>query len=474
MMSMQENIAGVDTQTLVVGLGASGMSCARFLHQRGEPFAIMDSRDAPPALQQLHEEMPAVPTYFGGFDEHILKTAKRILISPGLSLKEPLITKAINAGVEVYGDIELFARYADAPVVAITGSNGKTTVTTLLGEMANTAGLNVKVGGNIGTPALDLLRQSLAMEEERDTPSKGTDFYVLELSSFQLETTQSLNACAAVVLNVSPDHMDRYADVAEYAHSKQRIYRGDGTLVINRDDKAVVAMRAEFLQANSNRKVIYFSLQQPADDEFGIQTFDGRQWLAHGEKRLLDVSELRIPGSHNQANALAALALGFAMNIPMEVMCNVLRQFNGLPHRTQWVAQIDGVNWYNDSKGTNVGATVAAIAGMSGEKILLAGGDGKDADFTPLKSAVVNHGVKAVVLIGKDGPSIEKVLAGCVPIHFAINMGEAVKQAHALARSLAQPGASVLLSPACASFDMFANYVERGDVFMQSVKELQS
>ena len=469
-MTLAENNSNTVTPTLVVGLGASGLSCARFLHQRGELFAVIDSRSAPPGLQQLQNEMPEVPVFCGGFDASVMKTAQRVLLSPGISLKEPHIAAALQGGADIFGDIELFARHADAPVVAITGSNGKSTVTTLVGEMAKAAGLKVKVGGNLGTPALDLLRESMAVGQSGSQREHNTDFYVLELSSFQLETTRSLNAYAAVVLNVSADHMDRYETMDEYAQAKQRVYNGDGILVVNRDDACVVAMESRFLQKDNQRRVVWFSLQAPRDQEFGIHTAGGQQWLAFGKNRLLKTDELRIPGKHNQANALAALALGDAMRIPMNTMLLVLREFTGLPHRTQWVATVDGVNWYNDSKGTNVGATVAAVAGMPGNKVLIAGGDGKGADFTPLKDLVINHNVTAVVLLGRDGPLIAKALDSAVAIRFAKDMVDAVNQAQALA----SPGDNVLLSPACASFDMFSNYVERGEVFTQAVLGLQA
>lgn len=468
-MAIAENNS-IDNQTLIVGLGASGLSCARFLRYCGESFTVVDSRVSPPGLENLQKEMPEVQSFCGGFDSPVMRSAKRILLSPGISLKDPYIAAALQRGADIFGDIELFARNADAPVVAVTGSNGKSTVTMLVGDMAKAAGLNVRVGGNLGTPALDLLRESLFVGKDTNAGENQTDFYVLELSSFQLETTRSLNAYAAAVLNVSPDHMDRYESVDEYAEAKQRVYNGDGILVVNRDDPRVVDMESRFFRQNSHRRVVRFGLQTPYDQEFGIQTVEGRRWLAYGNNRLLNVDELRIPGTHNQANALAALALGDAMRIPMNTMLAVLREFSGLPHRTQWVANFNGVNWYNDSKGTNVGATVAAVAGMPGNKVLIAGGDGKGADFSPLKDAVIHHNVSAVVLIGRDGPLIEKALSNSVPVYFAKDMSDAVKQALALVR----PGDSVLLSPACASFDMFSNYVERGNAFTQAVLGLQA
>jgi UDP-N-acetylmuramoylalanine--D-glutamate ligase len=461
MITTQNNSTDSSTQTLIVGLGATGMSCARFLRQRGETFSVIDSRSMPPALQQLQDEMPEVQAFCGSFDVPVMRTAQRIVLSPGISMQEPPIAAARQRGADIFGDIELFARHVDAPVVAITGSNGKSTVTALVGEMAKAAGIKVKVGGNIGTPALDLL-------QSRNEKDARTDFYVLELSSFQLETTRSLNAYAAVVLNVSPDHMDRYHDINEYAAAKQSIYQGEGILVANGDDAWVVAMESVFKQQNANRRVIRFTLQSPKEQEFGIHSEDGEQWLAFGNNRLLNTQALRIAGKHNQANALAALALGDAMRIPMTTMLDALREFPGLPHRTQWVATINGVNWYNDSKGTNVGATVAAVAGMPCSKVLIAGGDGKGADFTPLKNMAINHDVKAVVLIGRDGPAIAQALDAAVPVSYAMDMSDAVNQANELARA----GDCVLLSPACASFDMFENYMARGNAFEQAVKRL--
>lgn len=464
----EQNTKSDYADTLVLGLGVSGLSCARFLHYQDHAFAVADTREAPPGLNELRDEMPDVAVHLGSMNDIASQSLKRLIVSPGISVKEPFIVAAKQNGVEVFGDIELFARNVDAPVVAIAGSNGKSTVTTLLGEMAKAAGLKVKVGGNLGTPALQLLQQSLQQRNQIANDSAATDYYILELSSFQLETTASLNAVAAVVLNVSADHMDRYDSFADYAEAKQRVYQGNGVMVTNADDDTVVAMEQVFLQAQPQRRVVRFTLQTPQQHEFGILEHQGEDWLAFGDKELLPVKELRIAGRHNQANALAALALGDVMRIPMQVMLTVLRDFAGLPHRTQWVAEIDGVNWYNDSKGTNVGATVSAVAGLPGQKVLIAGGIGKDADFAPLQKAVEMYEVKAVVLMGHDAATIASALNNCVPVVFADDMQAAVLQA----KQLATPGDNVLLSPACASFDMFANFAERGDVFMRAVKGL--
>lgn len=436
--------------TLIVGLGKTGLSCARFLTGQGVPLAVTDSRAQPPGLIELQRNLPDIAVFVGGFDPMVFAAAQQLIVSPGVSLREPLIADAILRDTPVLGDIELFARYAKAPVVAITGSNGKSTVTTLVAEMAKNAGRSVRAGGNLGTPALDLLAAT------------EPDLYVLELSSFQLETTASLNAAAAVVLNISIDHMDRYQNIDEYIAAKERVYRGTGIMVLNADDAAVMAM------AQRDRTTVSFGLSEPGNESianhFGVIDSAGQAWLAHGTQLLMAVTDVRIKGLHNIANALAALALGNAVGLPMDAMLGTLRDFPGLPHRSQWVAELDGVAWYNDSKGTNVGATLAALQGMPGKVVLIAGGVGKDADFTPLRQAALEK-ARAVVLIGRDAPLIEAALNGVVAVAHATTMQDAVIQA----RYLAQSGDVVLLSPACASFDMFSGYEERGQVFTDAV-----
>jgi len=437
-----------DVRYLVVGLGKTGLSCARFLARRGLKVAVVDSRAQPPGLEELRGEFPDMAVETGVFEGELMDAAEVLVVSPGISVKEPAIAAARQRGAVVLGDVEIFARLATAPVIAITGSNGKSTVTTLVGEMARDAGRKVGVGGNIGTPVLELLDDEY-------------ELYVLELSSFQLETTHSLQPLAAVVLNVSPDHMDRYENEAEYAEAKRGIYRGEGVMVINQDDPVVMEM------AEPGRQAVGFTLEEAGEGEYGLQYDDGRLWLARGDECLIAADELKIPGKHNIANALAALALGEAAGLPMASMLETLRRFPGLPHRTQWVAMVDGVNWYNDSKGTNVGATVAAIDGLGGWLVLIAGGDGKGADFTPLRPAVADK-VREVVLIGRDGPAIAEAIEGATEVSYAKDMEAAVQRA----AQVAQPGDSVLLSPACASFDMFKNYEHRGEVFMAAVRRL--
>ncbi len=440
-----------EARTLIVGLGATGLSCARFLAQRGVEVAVIDSRQQPPALADMQRELPHVALFTGGFDAEVFGRAERILVSPGVSLQEPLLVEAQQRGVEVIGDIELFARTALAPVVAITGSNGKSTVTTLLGAMAQLAGRNVRVGGNLGTPALDLV-------EEQEP-----DLYVLELSSFQLETVQSLHCRVATVLNISPDHLDRYDSLAAYARAKQRIFSGAEIQIVNRDDVAAAGL------ASDEAPIVGFCLDEPApsSQDFGLlETQDGC-WIAKGSERWMPASAVRIPGRHNLANALAALALGDALGFPREAMLQVLKEFQGLPHRTQWVAETGGVRWFNDSKATNPGAALAAIHGFDGPLVLIAGGQGKGADFSGLAASLGGR-VKAVVLLGEAADEIDAALQGKVATQRAADMFDAVRQAVALA----VPGDTVLLSPACASFDMFSDYQQRGELFMQAVQEL--
>jgi UDP-N-acetylmuramoylalanine--D-glutamate ligase len=376
-----------------------------------------------------------------------------VIVSPGLSLDHPALLSARAAGAELIGDIELFARLVHAPVVGITGSNGKSTVTTLVGAMGAAAGISVGVGGNLGTPALDLIT----------VPEP--DYYVLELSSFQLETTTSLDATVACVLNVSPDHLDRHGTEGSYVAAKARIFHGQGAMVINADDPVVAAMILP------GRRIISFTLVEPTGYDYGITCTDGRQWLARGDKRLLAVDEMRIKGLHNAQNALAALAIGSEMGLSDVAMCSVLRSFPGLPHRCAFVAEHHGIEWYNDSKGTNVGATEAALAGLltAGRMgVLIAGGQGKGQNFSPLARAAVGR-LRAAVLIGEDRALIAEALAGVVPV---ILQAAGLREAVAEASRLAQRGDVVLLSPACASLDQFESYAHRGRVFVSAVESL--
>jgi UDP-N-acetylmuramoylalanine--D-glutamate ligase len=443
-----------DFKTLVVGLGKTGVSCARYLRAQGVSVALTDSRASPPGLEEMRRDLPDVPIHAGGFEPAVFAAAEELVISPGVPLAEPLIQAALARGIPVLGDVALFARAARAPLCAITGSNGKSTVTTLVGQMAASCGRRVAVGGNLGEPVLDLLDDAV-------------ELYVVEVSSFQLETTPLLGAWAAVCLNVSPDHMDRYTSLDAYAAAKARVYSGAQVAVINRDDPRVCAMapRAE--------REIGFTLGEPAARDFGLADRDAEPWLYRGPEPLMPAGEVLIPGRHNQGNALAALALAEACGLDLGPSLEALRRFPGLPHRSQLVAERHGVRWYDDSKGTNPGATIAALEGLvppgaAHRAVLIAGGDGKGTDFAPLGPAV-QRAARAVVLIGRDAPLIAAVLADRTEIRRAADMVEAVT----LAAELAQHGDCVLLSPACASFDMFDNYAHSGRAFVESVRGLR-
>ena len=447
----------LDGITLVVGLGKSGLSALRALTTLGATVAVADSRQDPPGLAAFRAEFPAASCYLGPFDPTLFANATRLVVSPGVAVATPAIAAAAARGVPVWGDIELLARLTQTPVAAITGSNGKSTVTTLLGQMAWQAGVRSAVGGNLGTPALDLWLTQEGHSEAGD-PLRC---YILELSSFQLETTASLNARVATVLNISPDHMDRYAGLEDYIAAKRRIFQGNGVMVVNADDPVVMAM------IKPGRQVVQFGLSAPCPGNFGVRQLGNELWLARGAEPWIAASELKISGDHNLANALAALAMGQALELPRAAMLTALREFTGLAHRTTLVLDQAGVRWFDDSKGTNVGATVAAVRGLPGQVVLIAGGDGKGQDFSPLRAALTDK-ARAVVLIGRDAPLIADALGDSVPIRWASDMEQAVVQA----ANCAQAGDSVLLSPACASFDMFSGYEERGAVFAAAVQRL--
>jgi len=437
---------------IIVGLGKSGMSLVRFLANRGVSFAVADTRENPPELATLRRDYPQVEVRCGELDVEFLCRADELYVSPGLALATPALQQAAARGVKLSGDIELFARHAKAPIIAITGSNAKSTVTTLVGEMAVAAGKRVAVGGNLGTPALDLL-------------SDDVELYVMELSSFQLETTDQLGAEVATVLNISEDHMDRYSGLPAYHLAKHRVFRGARQVVVNRQDVLTRPLIGEGLPCWT------FGLNTPDFHGFGLREENGEKYLAFQFELLMPVRELKIRGAHNQSNALAALALGHAVGLPMDAMLSSLRTFGGLEHRCQWVREREGVNYYNDSKATNVGAALAAIEGLgadiSGKLVLIAGGDGKGADFSGLAAPIAAN-CRAVVLLGRDAELIARVLGDSVPLIRAQSLDEAVQRC----AETAQPGDAVLLSPACASFDMFKNYEERGQLFAQAVRAL--
>ncbi|HYF97999.1 MAG TPA: UDP-N-acetylmuramoyl-L-alanine--D-glutamate ligase [Coxiellaceae bacterium] len=445
---------------LIIGLGVTGLSCLRYLVKQGCQVAVNDSRESPPCLIEAQQQFPNIQIVTGEFSAELIQQADEIIVSPGVALTHPLLVDAKARCVPIVGDIELFARVAKAPIVAITGSNGKSTVTTLVGLMAQQAGLKVKVGGNLGTPVLDFLNEP------------EPDCYVLELSSFQLDTTYSLRATAAIVLNVTPDHMDRYATFTDYVHSKQAIYAGCQHAVVNWDEPAT------WQELDFINKPLAFSINTApiqlnnVAELFGLITEQNQVFLSKGREKLLSVDAMKLKGKHNWQNALAALALGSIIHLPMKAMLQVLQDFPGLPHRCEWVATIHDVDWINDSKGTNVGATQSALMGfgelLSGKRIvLIAGGQAKGADVSVLNPELQRY-VKHVIVLGEDAPILMQNWQKVAPIERVNSLAEAVKHA-ALA---AQAGDTVLLSPACASLDMFKNYEDRGEQFVELVRRL--
>jgi UDP-N-acetylmuramoylalanine--D-glutamate ligase len=436
---------------LLIGLGATGVSCARYFMRLGQPVRVLDSRAEPPGLARLGSLREALDLRLGRFDASALDGVAEVVVSPGVSLEEPVLVEARRRGLALVGDIELFARVAPAPIAAVTGSNGKSTVTTLVAQLASAGGLKVRAGGNLGTPALDLL--------EGEVP----DVYVLELSSFQLETTESLRPIAACVLNITPDHIDRHGSLERYAAAKARILSGARLAVLNRDDPRVMAMW------DGRTPCIRFGLDAPAAGDYGLVEGIAGPMLARGDRSLLAAARLKLRGGHNVANALAALAMSEGLGLDPERLLGALADFTGLPHRAEWVAERGGVTFINDSKGTNVGAAVAALTGMDSPVVLIAGGDGKGADFGPLAEAARGR-VRAAVLLGRDAGRLEHVLAGVCPTVIVGGIEAAVAEA----ARLAVPGDTVLLSPACASTDMYSDYTERGRRFAEAARGLGS
>lgn len=435
-------------RVLVVGLGATGLSVIKFLQQNGIEVAVVDSRDKPPCLETVENDCRDVAVFLGGFNQDVFEAATHIIVSPGVSLDEKEIQAAADRGVPVFGDIDVFSVCADAPIAGITGSNGKSTVTTLLGEMAYQAGMDVRVGGNLGTPALELLTD------------KTADLYVLELSSFQLERTSQLKADVVTLLNISDDHMDRYSSMSAYVAAKERIFFGQGVAILNRQDEAVNAVSLP-----SSRKAISFGLDQPKLGDYGLVQVNGADYLSKGNDALMPVSALKIKGTHNIQNALTAMAMADALAIPKDAQKAALNEFSGLAHRTQWVAEKQGVTWVNDSKATNPGACLAALNGLDAPIILIAGGDGKGADFSMLADAIKEN-VSLIILMGQDAERFRKEAVKSTPYELVMDIEAAVE----LAASRAVIGDTVLLSPACASLDQFKNYQQRGERFIAAVE----
>ena len=438
---------------VVAGLGISGVAAVNFLYEKGYRVAVTDSRENPPG----HDKIPAdVQQIFGHLDTELLLQAEEIIISPGLDPKIPEIQAAIAKNIPVVSEIQILRRATDKPIVAITGSNAKSTVTTLVGLMAKDAGIKVAVGGNLGRPALDLTK---------DDP----DVYVLELSSFQLETTSNLSAEVAVVLNMSEDHLDRHGDMFGYHAAKHRIFQGVKKVVYNRDDSLTRPLVPDAIPMQS------FGLNAPDMNQYGVlRDADGTIWLARGRERLLKSTDMYIQGTHNVANALACLALGEAIGLPLDKMLETLKTFKGLEHRCEFVRELNQVRYYNDSKGTNIGATLAAIDGLGaaievkgGKVAIILGGQGKGQDFTALRASVEKY-AKFAVLIGQDRSIVEAAIQGTTELLHAKSLKEAVE----LCQKNTHENDVVLLSPACASFDMFSGYVQRGQQFVAIVNEL--
>jgi len=444
-------------QVLVLGMGDTGLSCVRWLARHGALVRAADTRAAPPALGAIRAGQPGIPVALGAFQASLLEGVDAVVASPGIALREPVVALALSRGIEVVGDVEILGRAlaGRAPglrVLGVTGTNGKSTVTALAAAMGTAAGVRTVAAGNIGLPVLD----ALTGFEEGGFP----ELLVLELSSYQLETTSSLRLDAAAMLNLTQDHLDRYDTVGDYGRAKERIFTHCRTRVVNRDDPASLAMAG-------GERTFSFGLGVPRlESEWGLDA--RREMLMRGGQALLPVRDMALKGLHNAANGLAAHALASAVGFDGAAMARALATFEGLPHRVQEVARVGSIAFYDDSKGTNVGATVAALQGFEQPVVLIAGGDGKGQDFAPLAPAVARH-ARAVVLIGRDAPVIARALAKAgVPIERAATM-EAAAQA---ALALAKQGDAVLLSPACASFDMFRNYAHRGDVFAAAARAL--
>lgn len=434
----------------VVGLGVTGYSAARYLLARGVDVTLVDSRPMPSLANEFKREFPDIDTQFGAFAEGQLNDASLIVVSPGVSLKEPVLREAKRNGVHIVGDVELFLQENDKPVIAVTGSNGKSTVVTLVGEMCRSAGMDVLVAGNIGLPVLDALTDS-------------TDYQVaiLELSSFQLETTSQVPAEASAILNISADHMDRYDSMGDYMLAKARILRGAKQAVLPRHD--------EWLNQITNvNQVLSFELDEPLDEtSFGVVRKSGKRWLMKGGTKLMKLNDVTLTGLHNVKNVLSAFALVDSLNLPLSHLVSAVKGFNGLAHRMQTVATHNNVLWVNDSKATNVGATATALNNVENNIVWIAGGQGKGADFGELKASITSH-IKHLVLIGEDAPQIDAAVEGLLPISHARSMQAAVEAAAAIATD----NDVVLLSPACASFDMFKSFEHRGDEFTKCVNAI--
>ena len=432
----------------VIGLGATGFSVVRYLRARGLQVQVLDSRTRPPHVKQLAEQYPEVSIHLGEFDQSKMIGSALVVASPGVSLAEPVLREAKRMGARIIGDIELFIEENHKPLIAITGSNGKSTVTTLVGSMCSAGGLETLVAGNIGLPALDAL-----------TDQNEYDVAVLELSSFQLETTSQVPAQASAILNISADHQDRYQSMGDYVLAKARILRSARRAILPRHDE-------HLQQITTTGRVLSFALDEPANEsEYGVKRVSNQRWLLKGSQRLIRLKEIPLIGLHNVKNVLAAYALVNFLNLPNEQLADAVRSFQGLAHRMQTVQVHDGITWVNDSKATNIGATSTALQNLEKKVVWIAGGQGKGADFSELRTAV-NENISLLILMGEDANQIQAALADLLPIKCVDNMQQAVE----LADRSAGDDSIVLLSPACASFDMYQSYEHRGNDFTTRVQ----
>jgi UDP-N-acetylmuramoylalanine--D-glutamate ligase len=449
--NIEAGSAAPRSENMVFGIGDTGLSIARYFLRKNIDAVYVDSREEPPGLEDLKELAPDAEVILGKLTKKKLEGINRVIVSPGIADGDAMMSEARKADVNIVSDIELFVEDAGADFVAVTGSNGKSTVTTLLALMCEAAGKQALAGGNLGQPALDLLAE--------DKP----ELYVLELSSFHLQRTPDLPAKVAVLLNVSPDHLDWHKSEEEYRDAKYRVFAEASTAVFNRDDPNAEAK----IPANIPR--ISFGLDAPEEGQYGIANDNGVEYLARGASLLLAVSDIELVGIHNQLNALAAMAAGELIGLDLPPMLQVLHEYPGLPHRMQFAGHVDGVDYINDSKATNVAAAIASVRSLSGPVVLIAGGQGKGGDFDHFAQSIWDK-LRAAILIGEDAKPIADALDGFAPTHRIATLSEAV----AKARELAQPGDTVLLAPACASFDQFENYKVRGECFCDSVRELRA
>ena len=437
-----------EASVLVFGMGATGASCARYFADRGAVAEFVDTRKNPPGLDAIMDAMPDARVHVGAAPARLPGGIRRVVVSPGVDLQEPLMLEARDRQIDIVSDIDLFMAECQGRVVAITGSNGKSTVTSMLGSLLSAVGWSVATGGNLGTPALDLLDSEI-------------EIYALELSSFQLERSQPIPADVAVLLNLSPDHLDMHSDMVAYSSAKARVYAACKHAVVNRDDRKLASMVPSGVTTTS------FGLDAPAEGAFGIRPTSGGECIAYGDTLLLSVDAFPLIGRHNLSNALAAVALGAALGADVHSLAQALKRCRSLPHRMEPIPTTDGVTWINDSKATNVGAAVTSIAGIDDPFILIAGGDGKGADFRALADSVSGRNCD-VILLGRDATLIAQALDSVCSVTIVESIREAVRRAVALSKV----GHTVLLAPACSSHDMFANFAERGQAFAAAVREL--